>query len=516
MFLISLLSCTSSLNIDITKHTNDDDSEVTSSTPCTITIYKQSEIESPYIDVTITSAEKIIIQLELYGGKELLQREVLLPTTGSHTVEMFWPKQTQNHTWQEQYGTNATLTAIGFSGNEETCRETLEEEFSSIDDRIQSSRFITSPNWNVESAQANGLHVSVPALHESDKFALISTPLSQTLLSVIGPFSREDIFRDLTNLSVFEDSKGNLLSLITQESWPGFEEQHFLIHNAITTEQQSQWTLESSIHHTISVTEVLDNSLDVLTSSWDERFGFSPGYYSHPIRIQLSEDSAISTALTQDEEIYPESFSSPITYNNFVWKAAPKSNQLVSIIFANNALTLPPSEENTSSVLLLDENTGEEIWYANQNNIDVIHTQNDLVVALSPIPDQELALTFPHAAQFDGERLYIQDHMDVESGSQNARINAFTKDGSYLWSYAVPDSFETTNNARRRHGGMWSLTTDEKNAVCAFFVDTQTVHCVDQDGTEVGWMEKHELSENQADKWHTLDYLENWKNTINP
>ena len=211
MFLISLLSCTSSLNIDITKHTNDDDSEVTSSTPCTITIYKQSEIESPYIDVTITSAEKIIIQLELYGGKELLQREVLLPTTGSHTVEMFWPKQTQNHTWQEQYGTNATLTAIGFSGNEETCRETLEEEFSSIDDRIQSSRFITSPNWNVESAQANGLHVSVPALHESDKFALISTPLSQTLLSVIGPFSREDIFRDLTNLSVFEDSKGNFV-----------------------------------------------------------------------------------------------------------------------------------------------------------------------------------------------------------------------------------------------------------------------------------------------------------------
>lgn len=516
LFLYLLLSCTSSVEVDITKHADHSDQESPSSSPCTLTINKQEETTSSYVEVNIASAERLIIILDLYEGKESLQREFFLPSTQTHTIEMFWPKQTPNHTWQEQYGTTATLTAVGFSGDEETCRESLEGEFSPAVSRVESSRFITTPNWNIESAQAEGLHVSVPALHESDKFAFISTPLSQTLLSVIGPFSREDGFQDITNLSVFENREGKLISIVAQDSWPGFEEQHFLLHNAITSQLQEQWTLESSIHHTLSAAESADGSLDILTSSWDERSGFSNGYYSHPIRATLSQDDAISTPLTQTDSIYPQSMSSPVTYNNFVWNAAPHSTKVASIIFANDAMTLPPAEDNTSSVLLLDESTGEEIWYANPNNTDVIHAQSELVIALDPISEQELALTFPHAAQFDGERLYIQDHMDVVSGAKQARINAFTKEGVFLWSYVVPESLETTNNARRRHGGMWSITADEKNGVCAFFVDTQTIHCVDQDGQEVGWMEKSALSENQADKWHTVDYLERWNNTITP
>ena len=106
--------------------------------------------------------------------------------------------------------------------------------------------------------------------------------------------------------------------------------------------------------------------------------------------------------------------------------------------------------------------------------------------------------------------------MDVERSAEQARINAFSKEGEYLWSYSVPSSLETTNNARRRHGGMWTITSNGEQGVCAFFIDTQTIHCVDQNGIEVGWVEKTELSEHQADKWHTLDYLDNWNNTIKP
>ncbi|MAA80643.1 MAG: hypothetical protein CL916_15410 [Deltaproteobacteria bacterium] len=508
------MSCTSSLSIEITQHT--EKQEPSPTTPCDINITKRFDIESPYVDITIESAERVTMMLELYEGKESLEREVILPTTGLHTLEMFWPKQSLHHSWQETYGIKATLTVIGFSGEDEMCRALFEGDFAPVDNRVQNSRFITKPHWYAHSVMASGLHVSVPALHESDKYALISTPLSHTPLSIIGPFDRDEDFRDITNLSIFENQEGKLLSLVAQESWPGFDEQLFMIHNAITTEQNELWSKESTIHHTISAQERSDGSLDVLTSSWDERFGISAGFYGHPTRVQLSEEEFSSSALIDVDAFYPQSQSSPLTYNNFVWEAGPKSTHVISIIFSNRAMALPPPEDNTSSVLLLDQSTGTEIWYSNPEKTSVIHEQNHLVVELDPIPEQELALTFPHAAQFDGERLYVQDHMDVESGSKQARINCFSMNGDYLWSFVVPSSLETTNNARRRHGGMWTITVDGNNGVCAFFVDTQTVHCVDQNGIEVGWMEKYELSENQADKWHTLDYLDNWTNTITP
>ena len=511
--LLIVIACTSSLTIDITKHTDNQEPHSASNTPCVITT--RFDVESSYVEVNIESAATATMLLELYGGKETLQREVSLPTSGLHTLEMLWPKKTQHHSWQDLYGTKATLTTIGFSGDKERCRSVFEGDFAPVDARVQPSRFITIPHWDTR-ASATGLHVSVPALHESDKYALISTPLSQTLLSVIGPFDRDEGFRDITNLSVFESREGKLLSLVAQDSWPGFEEQLFLVHNAITTEQKEQWTKESTIHHTISAQEHQDGSLDVLTSTWDERFGISAGFYGHPTRVHISEEDLSSHALIDVDAFYPQSQSSPLTYNNFVWEAGPKSNHTVSIIFTNQAMALPAPEDNASSVLLLDEEAGTEIWFSNSGKTEKVHERSELVVALDPVPDQELALTFPHAAQFDGERLYVQDHMDVEAGSKQARINSFSKDGAYLWSFAVPSTLETTHNARRRHGGMWTITSNGNSGVCAFFVDTQTIHCVDQNGAQVGWLEKYELSENQADKWHTLDYLGNWENTITP
>ena len=77
-----------------------------------------------------------------------------------------------------------------------------------------------------------------------------------------------------------------------------------------------------------------------------------------------------------------------------------------SIIFANNAVNLPPPEENTSSVLLYNTETKEEFWFANSANIDEIHEQTDRVVALEPIPDIGLGLVFPHGVQF-GWRHYL-------------------------------------------------------------------------------------------------------------
>ena len=132
------------------------------------------------------------------------------------------------------------------------------------------------------------------------------------------------------------------------------------------------------------------------------------------------------------------------------------------------------------------------------------------------MPDVGLGLVFPHGVQFDGERIYIQDHMDVEAGEHSARINAFDMQGSFLWSYSVPDSFETPNNARRRHGGIWSIEAGQKTGVCSFFVDTQSTHCVTHDGTQVAVMSQKDLSPNQSGKWHTVDYLNTWKNQIHP
>ena len=53
-----------------------------------------------------------------------------------------------------------------------------------------------------------------------------------------------------------------------------------------------------------------------------------------------------------------------------------------------------------------------------------------------------------------------------------------------LWSYVVPDIFEISPNARRKHGGIWSIETELQKGVCSFFVDTQSIHCVTENGEQ--------------------------------
>ena len=69
-----------------------------------------------------------------------------------------------------------------------------------------------------------------------------------------------------------------------------------------------------------------------------------------------------------------------------------------------------------------------------------------------------------------------------------------------------------SENARRRHGGMWLIKLDETFGVCGFFVDKQATYCVDQDGTQIGALRKEHLSAHQGDKWQLVVYLQNWKN----
>ena len=61
-----------------------------------------------------------------------------------------------------------------------------------------------------------------------------------------------------------------------------------------------------------------------------------------------------------------------------------------------------------------------------------------------------------------------------------------------------------------------AFETEQQKGVCSFFVDTQSTHCVTQDGTQIAVMSQSEISLNQGGKWHTVDYLNNWNNQLHP
>ena len=107
-------------------------------------------------------------------------------------------------------------------------------------------------------------------------------------------------------------------------------------------------------------------------------------------------------------------------------------------MFSNQAIDLPPPEENDSSIFLYNSDTEEGVWFTNASHVSEIHEQSNRVLPLESIPGIGLGLVFPHGVQVDGDVIYIQDHMDVKSIDRAARINAFDIEGSFLWSYIIP------------------------------------------------------------------------------
>jgi len=521
MFILyAIIACSPiNLSFDHKIHTERESTEpVVEITPCSIDIISQLDADSPHMQLVVRGADDITMQLTMYEGREVLERRLELNSDSEYALEMFWPMETPNHSWQQAYGTQATLQLQGNSEDGASCDAQFTDSFASFADQLHMYDLISNIQWNVPKITVQGLLVSVPPMHEPDKFALISTPISYTILSVLGPFERDDGFVDISNLGLYETSEGRLLSLVSQEGWPGFGEQLFLRHNVISGEVMELLTLDTNVHHTLYITEEESGALDILTSIWDyrgEQYDSRSGYISYPTRITLDAEQELTvTPLVDKTEIYPNSQKSPLTYNNFVWPADPTGLFVGSVIFANSATSLPPPEENSSSIWLYNTQTQESWWFANGNNIEEVHLYPERVIALEDMPDVGLGLAFPHGIQFDGTRLYVQDHIDVDAGSTPSRINAFDLNGTLLWDYLVPNASEVTQNARRRHGGIWLLTTEDKTGVCGFFVDTQATYCADQDGTEIAVLRKDQLSEHQGDKWHMVTYLKNWKNTF--
>ena len=522
LLMYSLISC-SPLELTFTheaqKNSTDPVSEpVTEAGPCALEIRSQLDAGASFVQVAAAGADQITMKLSMYGGREVLTRSLSLDAAESYELEMFWPMETPEHSWQQAYGTQAELQIVGSSDAGASCQAQLVDAFVPFDDRLYMYDLISDIDWNVTEGHITGLHVSGPPMHEPDKFALVSTPFSYTILSVLGPFERDEGFVDITNLGLYETKEGKLLSLVAQEGWPGFSEQLFLHQNAITAETLAVLTLDVSIHHTMSIKERESGDLEILTSVWEgrgEQGESRSGYISFPTNITVNEEQDISLSpLVDMRDIYPDSQNSPLTYNNFVWPAAPFGDVIGSVIFANDATSLPPAAENNSSILLYNTRTEESWWFSNSDNRAEVYADPDRVVGLAPIPDVGLGLVFPHGVQFDGERMYVQEHMDVDADGVPSRINAFDLNGALLWSYVIPNATEVTPNARRRHGGMWLISLGERFGVCGFFVDTQGTYCVDQDGSEVAVMRKEHLSEHQGDKWHMVTYLENWESSL--
>ena len=483
--------------------------------PCNISLVPHLEDDSAFVQVLVSGVDRITMQLSMYEGQEKLMRSLELEPSSTYDLEMFWPMETPDHSWQSIYGTQAQLLVEGTSNQGTSCSEQYVDDFVPIDGRLHMYDLISKIQWERSKIEVQGLHVSVPPMHEPDKFALVSTPISHTLLRVLGPFTQEDGFADIGNLALYETGKGKLLSMTAQEAWPGFEEQLFVRHNVMTGSQEAILSLESAVHHTMSIQEQDDGALELLTSTWAERgevHGSRSGYISYPVHLRLEEQETEFTPLVNVEKIYPNSQNSPLTYNNFVWPAGPTGSMVGAVIFANNAISLPPASENSSSIWLYDTQTQESWWFSNTNHQEQVHLESEKVVALEAMPEEDLGLVFPHAVQFDGTRMYIQDHMDVDADGVSPRINAFDLTGELLWSYVVPDTPDVSENARRRHGGMWLIQLDASFGACGFFVDTQATYCVDQEGNQAGALRKEHLSVHQGDKWQLVVYLQNWKN----
>ena len=519
LFILVLISC-SPLDVNYTHDVqteNETEGGNKEDLPCSISLQPQLEGIAAFVQVFASGVDQLKMELSLYDDQERLVRSLDLSASSTYELEMFWPMETPEHSWQDSYGTQARLIVQGTSDQGASCSGEYVDAFVPVDDRLFMYDLISNVQWERPNIEVLGLHVSVPPIHEPDKFALVSTPITHTLLRVLGPFAQDDGFVDIGNLALYETKQGKLLSMVTQEGWPGFEEQLFLRHNSITGTQEALLTLESTVHHTMSIKQQDDGSLDVLTSVWEEREEQNDsrsGYISFPANLRLDGDDLSVFPLVDTTEIYPDSRNNPLTYNNFVWPANPSGTMVGSVIFTNNATSLPLASENSSSVFLYDTQTQESWWFANTDNREQVHLYPERVVGLEAMSDAGLGIVFPHAVQFDGTRMYVQDHMDVYANGIPPRINAFDLDGTLLWSYVVPTAPDTGENDRRRHGGMWLLDLDGSVGVCSFFVDTQATYCADQDGVEVGVLRKERLSEHQGDKWQLVVYLENWKNTL--
>ena len=484
--------------------------------PCSISLVPHLNESQAFVEILVSGVDTLKMELSLYGGREKLVRTLDVQASTSYELEMFWPMETPNHSWQDTYGTEVQLLVQGGSNQGTSCSEQYVDVFTPTHERLYMYNLISDIQWDRANVEIQGLLVSTPPLHEPEKFALVSTPISQTILRVLGPFTQEDGFADIGNLALYETQQGKLLSMVAQEGWPGFEEQLFVRHNVMTGVEEALLSFKSSVHHTTSIQEREDGTLDLLTSIWSERrevHNSRGGYISFPVKLHLEASDVQLTPLVDIDKIYPNSQNAPLTYNNFVWPAEPTGTMVGAVTFTNNAISLPTTSENSSSLWLYDTQTQKSWWFSNSGHQENVYLEPESVIALEAMPDEELGLIFPHAVQLDGTRLYVQDHMDVDANGVPPRINAFNLDGSLLWSYAIPDVPSLSENARRRHGGLWLINLDGDSGVCGFFVDIEGTYCVDQDGNPVGALRKEELSVHQGDKWQLVVYLENWQNT---
>ena len=85
----SFISC-SPTNVVIThkiQKTTESESTTAASAPCTIELTPQLDDASSFIDVFVSGADDLTMQLEMYDGLEILTREVKLSSTEAHSLD---------------------------------------------------------------------------------------------------------------------------------------------------------------------------------------------------------------------------------------------------------------------------------------------------------------------------------------------------------------------------------------------------------------------------------------------
>ena len=97
--------------------------------PCSISLVPHLEDESAFVQVLVSGVDRITMQLSMYEGQEKLVRSLELDSSSTYDLEMFWPMETPDHSWQRIHGTQAQLLVEGYSEQGTSCSEQYVDDF---------------------------------------------------------------------------------------------------------------------------------------------------------------------------------------------------------------------------------------------------------------------------------------------------------------------------------------------------------------------------------------------------